>query len=109
MDTPSLSRPGSLILCNWKNRRQCRANGGVRFRSRGATTRQWGGALKGRGETWFIWNCDSRLRSLCPSPIDGQREETHWKRMEANYYQPADIRRVNDDKRKQAGKHQESN
>jgi hypothetical protein len=29
--------------------------------------------------------------------------------MEAGYYQSADIRRVNDDKRKQAGKHQESN
>ncbi len=67
------------------------------------------GTLKERRETWFIWNCDSRLRSLCPSPIDGQREERHWKRMEAGYYQSADIRRVNDDKRKQAGKHQESN
>jgi hypothetical protein len=29
--------------------------------------------------------------------------------MEPGYYQSADIRRVNNDKRKQAGKHQESN
>src|SRR5208337_344699 len=40
MDTPSLSRPRSLIPSNGKNKRQRRANDGMRFRSRGATTRE---------------------------------------------------------------------
>lgn len=49
------------------------------------------GTLKERRETWFIWNGDSRLQSFCPSPIDAQREERHWKRMEAGDYESADI------------------
>jgi hypothetical protein len=76
----------------WKNRSQRRANHGMRFRSEGLQRENGWGALKERGETWSIWNRDGRPRLFRPSPIDGQREKTDWKRTEAGNQQSADIR-----------------
>jgi hypothetical protein len=64
------------------------------------------GALKQRRETRFILNDDSRVPWLKPSPMDDQREKRNWKYSKAGRYEPANICRVNDDKRKQAGKNQ---
>ncbi|HXC00292.1 MAG TPA: hypothetical protein VNU74_07815 [Terriglobales bacterium] len=46
------------------------------------------------------------MRFLEPSPIGDRREKRNWKYSKVGYYEPADIGRVNDDKRKQAGKNQ---
>src|ERR1700678_394755 len=86
MDTPFLSRPRSLIPSSGKNRRrQRRTNDGMCFKSRGLQRENWWGTLKEGRETWSVWNCAGRPRSLCPSPIDDQREKTDRKCLEAGY------------------------
>jgi hypothetical protein len=67
------------------------------------------GTLKQRRETWFNGSNESRPWSHSPSPIDGQREEATWKDTETGEQQPADIRRLNNDKHEQADKRQGSN
>jgi len=75
----------------------------------GLQREQGRGTLKERRETGWSRNCDSRLRLTGPSPIDGEGEIRAGKRMKASYYEPADIRRVHDDKRNQAGNRQANN
>jgi hypothetical protein len=48
------------------------------------------------------------MRFLEPSPVGDKGEKRNWKYSKAGGYEPADIRRVNDNKRKQADKNQGS-